>query len=120
MAIKDDDSVFEGLGRGVVNYSQVLMLHLDRICKTSAQPLYEDKKSEDAFKSSIKGLQSILSPYLDDEYEQEKIKLGVIGTIDQYFKLWSILTKQLKKANLLPAENANLYDNEDESGNLMA
>jgi hypothetical protein len=114
---EDDNVVIEGLGKGKINYGLVVMFHLDRICKSTSEPLALDERSKDTFFNAVRGLDAILSPYKNDEYEKEKKVIMAlsdpadsIASIDEYWLWFGLLVKLIGRAGLLPAEEVKLMD----------
>lgn len=103
--------VIEGLGKGIMNYGMVLALHIDRTAKATTQAMGENHTALDTFFNSVRGLDSLLTPYKDPEYESEKKKImrmheprDAITDIDEYYLWFGLLVSQIGKAGLLPAQ----------------
>jgi len=121
----DDNAIIEGLGKGKINYGFVVHYHIDRVLKCSAEPLALDDAARDRFFNAVRGLDAILSPYLDEEYDKKKREIMAmsppadsIATIDEYWAWFGLLVRQIGRAGLLPAEEIRIMDDygESESG----
>ena len=108
---EQQELVIEGLGKGIMNYGMVLAMHIDRTAKATTAPLADDHNAKDTFFNSVRGLDSLLTPYKDLAYEKGKKDImahseprDAITTIDEYYLWFGLLVNQIGKAGLLPAQ----------------
>ena len=118
------DEIIETLGKGALNYGQVLMMQSNRIGQMASKPLSLIDADQDAFRNSVRVFDSMLKPYYDEEFikAKEKIKLlsdppDVISTLEEWYLLHGELNCLMYRSGLMPMEDAPIYDvGQDEPG----
>jgi argininosuccinate lyase len=113
----DNLEVYEGQAKGQMSLGRVIEHMLITAGTRAAEPLSMDPRADDAFRNSVKFIDSLLEIYQDTEYESRKnVIKGLsdpkdkIATTDEFFALLGLNMRQIKKAHMLPAQSIDLDD----------
>lgn len=122
----EDGTIFEGSSKGKLYYSQNIMNQVDRCGKRSSEVSSEDEVSKERFRNSILGLEAMLAPYADSKFNTDKKKIidesntKSILNIKEYFIFWGILSCLIRRAGLMPLDEASITDDDDKPYNPVA
>lgn len=114
---QDQLEVYEGQAKGQMSLGRVIEHMLITAGTRAAEPLSMDPRADDAFRNSIKFIDSLLEIYQDEEYTEKKDAIKAlsepkdrIATTDEFFALLGLNMRQIKKAHMLPAQSIDLDD----------